>query len=416
MLMDFTGKVYSVGDGLCYEGCWRSERGSRYHMVIDCGNRIPTCRKKWKGKLSTQMECDIRLQEVTDEIADNGQCLDLFILTHLHTDHYSGYRYLFRKTSIETIIMPYLYPEERLCLIIANGLGEGEQRFMARPYSEILQQAQERNPNVRLILVRGNESHSEQNQDANNVNLERSTIWGQRHAEQEEILEAENLSGTRVEVVSTVPEGINVVGIEWIFKLYNLEADRNEIDVLRRVVGKLDARRLHDIITDPHKLRNVRNIYTKIAGSYGNDINNTSIVIYHAPYDCPGRSGSWIMGDIDLRRYNITCEILKFFEREVRKIGLFSIPHHGSDDSWNELLIGHGNLDSTVCFASTHNYYSGRLTSVMMSDLRRHNICVMVVDENRFSEIEQIISVGDKWFTRHIIRRCRGISEEIEVF
>ena len=182
------------------------------------------------------------------------------------------------------------------------------------------------------------------------------------------------------------------------------------------MVGKLDARRLHDIITDPHKLRNVRNIYTKIAGSYGNDINNTSIVIYHAPYDCPGRSGSWIMGDIDLRRYNITCEILKFFEREVRKIGLFSIPHHGSDDSWNELLIGHGNLDSTVCFASTHNYYSGRLTSVMMSDLRRHNICVMVVDENRFSEIEQIISVGDKWFTRHIIRRCRGISEEIEVF
>lgn len=416
MQADFTGKVYSVGDGLCYEGRWRSERDKRYHMVIDCGNRIPTCRKKWKGKLSTQMECNERLQIVTDEIALHDHRLDLFILTHLHMDHYSGYRYLFRETWIETIIMPYLYPEERLCLIVANELEEEERRFMARPYSEILRQARERNPNVRLVLVRGNGRLPEQNQDVNEVNSGDSTIWGQRHEEQEEILETEDLSDARAEVVSTIPEGISITGIEWMFKLYNLEADQDEINVLKRAVGKLDARRLYDIITDPHKLGNARKIYAKIAGSYGNDINNTSILIYHTPYDCRGRGGTRIMGDIDLKRYNITQEILKFFDLEIGTIGFFSIPHHGSNDNWNELLIDRGNLDGTVCFASTHNYYSGRMTSAMMSDLRCHNIRAMVVDENRFSEIEQIISFDGKRSLRHIIRKCRGISEEIKVF
>ena len=115
--------------------------------------------------------------------------------------------------------------------------------------------------------------------------------------------------------------------------------------------------------------------YSKIGKKLFNNFNNTSIVTYHAPIQSYYKCGTLITGDIDLN-HDIANLILKYFKAEIDKVGLFSIPHHGSDANWNEAFIKNGELDSSVGFAYTHNYYTNRLTTKMMSDFRCRNIAV----------------------------------------
>lgn len=105
---------------------------------------------------------------------------------------------------------------------------------------------------------------------------------------------------------------------------------------------------------------------------------------------------------------------MSYYSNEMKKVGVFSIPHHGSDDNWTKTFIDNGDLDNTICFASTHNYYKNRLTSIMMSDLRCHNISTLVVDENRFSEFEQFISIYNKFSREHII--CTNKHKLIKIY
>ncbi len=95
-------------------------------------------------------------------------------------------------------------------------------------------------------------------------------------------------------------------------------------------------------------------------------------------------------------------------------MSLFSIPHHGSDRNWNDAFIKGGELDNSVGFTFTHNYYANRLTTKMMSDFRCQNISVLVVDENRFSEFEQFIKVYNKFCEYHII--CKNDHRLIEFY
>ena len=403
MCVYFCGKAYSVGDGFCYEGIIHDESSSdKYHFVIDCGNKVPTCRNKWKTKLSSKSDCETRIEEITDEIASKCNHINLFIMTHFHEDHYSGYEKLFNKTDIDTIIMPYLYPEERLCLIInRDDLSDDDAVFLANPYKTIMNLSEEKNSNVKLILIRGNESLDSINQD--DTNSSENNMWGVRHPEAENILELEELKASQVQVIRALSSRISIPNFVWELKFYNLEVDETKIDQLKKIIGGLTAQKLFSIVTDKILKNSIKKQYSMIAQSLFNDINNTSIVIYHAPYNNE-RYGTLITGDISLKN-NIANDVLNYFKAEIDKVSLFSIPHHGSDKNWNGAFIKGGELDNSIGFTFTHNYYTNRLTTKMMSDFRCQNISVLVVDENRLSEFEHIIEVYNKFCQYHIVRK-----------
>lgn len=407
MNIDFNGNVYSVGDGFCYEGIIFNYNNGRseYHFVIDCGSQAPNKKCCKKGMLSKQADCNNRLQEISMQITSNSNTIDLFILTHLHKDHFNGMKVLFNNAIPNTIIMPYLYPEERLYYIVSddnnndNNLDDEDIEFLSDPYNNILSLAQEKNPNARLILVRGNSyADGENNLYSDNI------LWGERHEDEEEIKNIEGINSPAVKVVRTTSEGIQIHKFVWMFKLFNLEVDKNKIDALKRIVGNLTSINLCSIINDKVKLRSFKNQYEIISKSLYKDLNNTSIVVYHAPIHSYNRNGTMITGDINLN-HGIYAQILEYFEREIPHIGLFSVPHHGSVDNWNIQFIQNNNLDDTVCFVSTHNYYTNRMTPTMMSDLRCHNISSLVVDENRFSEFEQFIRILGNYDSTHIIQK-----------
>ncbi len=378
----FKGKVYSVGDGFCYEGMI-TDKNSKYHFIIDCGSQAPKNSSQRVGKLSSKKDCDVRLQEVSKEIINNEKNINLFILTHLHVDHYNGMKTLLNSGIPDTIIMPYLYPEERLCLIINNDMDREESEFLIMPYTTILRLAKEKNPNAKLILIRGN-SNSNNEINSDNRDSDESIIWGEPREDSGNIKGLEDIESSDVEVVYASQKDIKILNAVWMFKFFNMEADEFDVDILKKLEGGLTAKKLYN---DIDKLKKQ---YKKIAKKLFNDFNNTSIVTYHAPLPNRYKGGTLITGDIDLN-HSIADLILKYFEKERDKIGLFSIPHHGSNRNWNKILIDDGTLDGCICFASTHNYYAGRMTNLMMSDLRCHNITALVVDENRFSEIRQSI-------------------------
>ena len=390
----FKGRVYSVGDGFCYEGIIKENTSNSYHFVIDCGSQAPKNRKQKVGELSSTTECNSRLKEITDEIVSNGDHIDLFILTHLHVDHYNGIKMLFQSGIPDMIIMPYLYPEERLCLIINNDMDDDDSLFLADPYTTVLNLAKESNPDAKLILFRGNVDNVDDD-DLDDRQTDDSIVWGVPYEDSEYVLEVEDIRLSDAEVVSVTQKNIEIFDGIWVFKFFNLEIDKADIDVLKKIVGKLTAKHLYNNIASLKKQ------YKKIAKNLFNDFNNTSIVTYHAPFHNYSRCGTLITGDIDLN-HNIVDSILDYFNNEMDKIGLFSIPHHGSKANWNKKLIDSGVLKSSICFASTHNYYSNRMMPDMMSDLRCQNICALVVDENRFSEIEQII---DNSYSPYILNK-----------
>lgn len=397
----FRGQAYSVGDGFCYEGIIKNECNNKYHFVIDCGNKTPVCRKKWKGKLSKK-DCDNRLDEITDGIALNGNHIDLFILTHLHEDHYSGYEKLFNKTSIDLIIMPYLYPEERLYLIMDERLDDDDAIFLANPYSTILDMAMSRNDDVKLVLIRGNSDHKD---DFFQDNIDSADeVWGENHEDYNEIIEIENLDKKHVQVVRALTSGRPILKNTWMFKFFNIEVDKKDVDVLKKMFGNLTASNLYSKITNTAEKTIIYNQYNYIASKkLSNNLNNTSIVTYHAPVEIHGRSGTLLTGDISFKG-GIADKIMYYFNEQMDKIGLFSLPHHGSEDNWDDKFTINGNMDSIVCFASTHNYYGNRLTCKMISALRCHNISVLVVDENRLSEIYQYITP----FHHEVYKICKG--------
>lgn len=389
MQTNFRGKVYSVGDGFCYEGTIKKNE-DKYHFVIDCGSQAPKRGAQKNGELSTQKECKKRLDQITNEISHRNHNINLFILTHLHEDHFNGYKLLFDKTEINTIIMPYLYPEERLCLMIGDDFGIKDYAFLSKPYYEVLELAKKRNPEVELVLIRGI-NHPLEHVTNNTWDSNHDVVWGEEHEDSENILKKEGLESSKVKIVRADLHGIAISNFAWKFKLFNLEACEKDIKILKKKIGELDAKKLNDIVTDPTELANVQNKYRIIAKKYKNDINNTSIVVYHGPINCSGRGGSLITGDIVLRIHNVVEAIMDYYSDEIKKVGFFSIPHHGSKYNWTKKFIDSGNLDNTVCFASTHNYYKNRMTADMMSDLRCHHISALVVDENCFNEIKQKI-------------------------
>lgn len=406
MYTKFDGYVYSVGDGFCYEGIIRNNH-SKYHFVIDCGSQEPKKSKQKKGELSYQIDCNTRLKEISDEIVNNDKHIDLFILTHLHIDHYNGMKILFNSGIPDTIIMPYLYPEERLYLIMKNDLDEEDIDFLTSPYDRILELAKKKNPNAKLILIRGNIYDDEINPDEINpdeINSNEPISWGRKYEGEENILEIENLNLLHAKVVYSTSKGVKIPGCIWMFKFFNLEADKNEVEILKKISGNLTAKSLYSKINNPTELKKIKKQYDCISIKFYNDFNNTSIVTYHAPIKVHNRCGTLITGDIDLN-HGIVDLMLNYFKNELDKIGLFSIPHHGSDKNWNKTLIENGTLDGSVCFASTHNYYLNRMTAIMMSDLRCQNISVLVVDENRFSEFRYVIWVCSNFSHDYIIKK-----------
>ncbi len=107
-----SGCFHAVGQGLFHSGkvtCWDSR--SPVHYVYDCGGRSERLMRE-------------HVERFADTLGEDAR-LSLLCISHMHRDHVNGLRWLLDRMRgrIDKVLLPYLYPSERLLLYRSERAG-----------------------------------------------------------------------------------------------------------------------------------------------------------------------------------------------------------------------------------------------------------------------------------------------------
>ena len=95
--------MHNVGQGLFFSGELRLG-ANKFNFIYDCGaERIK------------------HLNRVVDKYMQerlSNSFIDLLIISHLHNDHTIGLRNILRNIRVDTVVLPYMIPAERLVLAL----------------------------------------------------------------------------------------------------------------------------------------------------------------------------------------------------------------------------------------------------------------------------------------------------------
>jgi metal-dependent hydrolase (beta-lactamase superfamily II) len=147
MRLKYQQKFHSVGQGLFYSSSLRLNNNLSANVVFDCGSENTELINK-------------RIDEFNNYNKTN---INVLIISHLHYDHVSGLDHLLKSKKINTVILPYLSPEERLLLEIYNNLKRPEWyfEFLSNPYTYL-----SNNESIeKVIIINGDDKDSDEPQN-----------------------------------------------------------------------------------------------------------------------------------------------------------------------------------------------------------------------------------------------------------
>lgn len=144
LLLEAKQRYCAVGQGLFYWGNFQLGRFDglidRFTYIFDCGSS--------SKKIHIQKEITYLVPQVPP-----SNPINLLMISHLDYDHVSGLDILLQNTKVQTVVLPYLDPAERLLLLIgAPPRNEWYKEFLLSPSSFL------RNKKVSAIayITRGN--------------------------------------------------------------------------------------------------------------------------------------------------------------------------------------------------------------------------------------------------------------------
>jgi len=369
-----------VGQGLFYTG---SLDNYHYNFVYDCGTE--------NRSKNIEKEIDAFASE-----ASRGSTikptLDFVVISHLHTDHYSGLFYLFKKFNIRRIYLPYLGDIRHARNLIRAALAytifvEGaEKETLSDDLSKFKDLLSEKDTSY---------SFSEEDRVASNKLFLfhfMLALYGEGRDAFPLLRETEIVYNNRGQVVSESDDYIisssessseefyndyNDYNDYWFFKFINSYATPNQLLLLSRNVAKITAKQsLEKLLakksTGPAVLKRIKSLYESIFGK-SNLLNQTSIVMLHYPrFD-----NATVLYCQDVYKYNLCrfssrcclyCYDGLFFNCRQPRRGknvysvlsgdimfnptitheltqglasnqffLLQIPHHGSKDNWQSV-------------------------------------------------------------------------------
>jgi len=407
----------NVGQGLFYSGKIVVNEDKSFNFVYDCG----THSKREYLKTS--------IKRYSNSIKDNNnkKKLDLLVISHFDADHINGLETLLSEVDeMETVVLPYYTPEERLLYAIMN---KKQNRF----YYEFLSDPAEfllKKYKVKKIVFIVENSEDLKNKELNNENKRNDNVFyldvdklqdfKDFNRFDEESREEMNkwkqeynisfkISDRKVFLyIKTFNEPIFNKPI-WEFLFFNYKIKNEKI--LQKFYGCIS--RIHpnikEIIKNDAYRKDARNCYKQLSKhaklDKGEKINNTSLIMYHSPLNykyirlhvfksccfrlcCCFRcrkyywlkpAGQFLTGDIDLN-YNLN-EIEKFFNSVKNNIFVALIPHHGSYYNWNQRILEYiNNCEFWIASAGLTNNY-GHPSFEIFEDIWIHNKCPIWCNE-----------------------------------
>lgn len=372
---------HNAGQGLFYSG-----RIGDFNFIYDCGS-----------------EKKVHIQSVVSEFKKNTlgkSTIDLLVLSHLHSDHVSGLDVLLDRTVVDTVVLPYLSPKERLMVALEGSNSSAWLRdFWADPVSYL------DGKNVRRIVLFGvNEASPPEDVSEGGSNrfegrkmdidrlLKDEKLENQiRNREKQSVtnlLDQSRLLAKRHNISLMTNSG-------WLFRFFNVKQRDQKQDQFEECVTKtFPDDDLIDVIRDKSRLETLRTCYNMLGG----DFNDTSLVLYHGPISgrlhrmnqcdfCPRVSfhrtkqspnrlairlhravGHFLTGDVNFSKWT---EISKHYGPYLFTVALALVPHHGSRSNWRQSALSdianacwvtsagisnkHGHPDPTVCQTITNS-------------------------------------------------------------
>jgi len=335
---------HNVGQGLFYSG-----RVGSFNFVYDCG-------AEKRGHLYAVIN-----NYKNNELQSSK--LDLLILSHLHDDHVSGLNVLLDRISVNTVILPYLSPIERLMVALRNEyLPLWFYEFLADPVSFLIDKGARK-----VVLMGGREARPPER-----VGFESGPDLNEMPDDEElreEVLEHDkhwkSFLDQRKLLVRNHNRDIGIQGI-WVLRFYNCKIDDSNKDSFERCVrSAVGTNDLIHVIRSKPRLGRLRACYNGLQ----KDFNNTSLVLYHAPMDksmclckvigncCEAKdfpesmfvfangdrahlhkaNGQFLTGDINLG--NAWNGIQIHYGSYLSEVFVALLPHHGSKRNWNRVIL-----------------------------------------------------------------------------
>ncbi len=139
MRIKYEQKFHPIGQGLFYSSSLYLNDNITANVIFDCGSEnIELIKKGIKGF--------------------NSNNIDVLIISHLHFDHISGLDFLLKNRRVNTVVLPYLIPEERILIQSLNyNKPEWYNEFLSNPYSYLNEKENVEN----VIIINGSDEEND---------------------------------------------------------------------------------------------------------------------------------------------------------------------------------------------------------------------------------------------------------------
>lgn len=385
---------HNVGQGLFYSGeinrLFCSRNIIKFRFIYDCGSEnirlINTSIRKFRR-------------------TTNDNKIDLLIISHLHSDHVSGLDELFNNFIIKKVVLPYLFPVERLLVALRRiNMPAWYYNFLSDPVEYLFERGVER-----IILLGGEdgggegispENLSPSPPEGNNTDKPYLYKLPDDKELREKIMQHDKSWRKYIydgKLLVKNHNGYVVVLNLWFFKFFNYKIPPSALQDFERCFRKngleISDEDIKNAIRDKERLKNLKECYINLSRYLKNDFNNTSLVLYHGPVGkpkiepgllyyspcfcfnfCPcffyssacssfysyrfynSIFGQLLTGDISFNmKYD---ELKKHYRCCIDSILMAQVPHHGAGKNWKRKILNDiSNCEFWVISAGFRNRY-----------------------------------------------------------
>lgn len=161
--MELNRTIHSVGQGGFYTESLKDDNGKEFMVVYDCGGN---------NKQFMENYLDSFIQK-----SPNGEkmVIDAVFISHLHTDHINGVKYLLENTNVRYLFLPQLTPDMLIEVLLYNKLhvnANDDQNLTNFILSIYGNQSEEKQSNYRIVQVRPATNNDKITLEDHGINLD----------------------------------------------------------------------------------------------------------------------------------------------------------------------------------------------------------------------------------------------------
>lgn len=417
------GHFHNVGQGLFYSGqfnIYPNKNSRRFNYIIDCGSCDLGNKKGYSDIYRYTLKLEVELYK-KNILEDNGNTVDLFVISHMHSDHVNGLLELLKSNiHINKLFLPYLEPSQRLMIytlfISENNTRKSEYlEFIIDPI-EFLKKYDDQIDKIIFISESDNEPPTtsyirDYNEDSigkldNELNKEinkqysKATVYKQCYIFLDSLIKfyffRKNVSDLKkLDAFIKELKGI-VVDDDYMKSKKNHTKLRN---AYKKIFGekKFNDTSLCVWMTYANKPSSIYEVYERSKGVTNKyefyDINGfnsprcEACYYFYDSYDVnlthlSKKFGYIFPGDIDISK----SDDFKFFYSHCKeianRINIFCVQHHGSKHNWNKELLRLFPYSKWIVSYGTENSH-GHPHSIVEDDIRDNDMNIIRVNEQR---------------------------------